>query len=196
MKFEKLNYKNGLIPVITQDTEGKVLMLAYANRQALEKSMQSKKAYYWSRSRNKLWMKGDESGNTQEIIAIYTDCDKDSILYIVKQKGVACHKNTYSCFTERIYGNKKTSILEEVYQVIKQRIKEKPKESYVANITKNDKKLISKIREESEEFIEAFENDDNMIWEAADLLFHTFLILAKSGKEYSELLEEFRGRRK
>ena len=83
---------NGLVPVIVQDsTTGQVLMLAYANKEALQKTIDSKKSHFWSRSRKKLWMKGEESGNVQNIKEIYYDCDIDTILYLVEQTGVACH---------------------------------------------------------------------------------------------------------
>jgi len=196
MQIDKLNYKNGLIPVVTQDSDGNVLMQAYANKEAIKKSLETKKAWYWSRERKKLWMKGEESGNTQEIIGIFADCDRDSLLYIVKQTGVACHKGYYSCFNEQILGKKGMPIIEEVYQVIKERKKLKPNNSYVASIIEDDQRLIGKIREESEELIEAFTEDDNLVWEAADLIFHTFLLLANRNMKLKELVEEFRRRRK
>ncbi|MCK4365868.1 MAG: bifunctional phosphoribosyl-AMP cyclohydrolase/phosphoribosyl-ATP diphosphatase HisIE [Thermoplasmatales archaeon] len=196
MSINKLNFKDGLIPVITQDTEGKVLMLAYANKDTIEKTLETKKAWYWSRSRKKTWMKGEESGNTQEIIGVYTDCDKDSLLYVVKQNGVACHKGNYSCFTEQISGKKGTPILEEVYRVIQERKKLKPEKSYVASIIEDKDRLIGKIQEESEELIEAFNDNDNLVWEAADLIFHTFLLLANKNVEWKKLVEEFQKRRK
>jgi len=196
MKIDELNYNDGLIPVIAQDTEGKVLMLAYSNKETLKKTLETKKAWYWSRSRKKPWMKGEESGNTQEIIGVFTDCDKDSILYIVKQKGVACHKGSYSCFTNEISGKKTIPILEEVYSVIQKRKRMRPEKSYVANIIDDEKRLIGKIREESEELIDAFEENDNLVWEAADLIFHTFLILANKDVKWKELVKEFRRRRK
>jgi len=196
MKIEELKYKNGLIPVITQDSQGNVLMQAYANKEALGKTIETKKAWYWSRTRKKLWMKGEESGNTQEIIEIYSDCDNDSILYIVKQKGVACHKGLYSCFANKIYGRKNLPILEEVYSVIQERKEKRPGESYVAKIIDNEEKLIEKIREESEELIEAFNENDNLVWESADLIFHTLLLLANRNIKWTELEEEFRKRRK
>ncbi len=192
----KLKYKNGLIPVITQDIEGKLLMQAYANEEAVKKSLETKKAWYWSRERKKLWMKGEESGNTQEIIGVFTDCDRDSLLYIVKQKGVACHKGDYSCFNEQILGKKGIPVLEEVYQVIRERKKLKTNNSYVTSIIEDDKRLIGKIREESEELIEAFTENDNLVWEAADVIFHTFLLLANRNVEWNELVKEFRKRRK
>lgn len=196
MNIAKLSYKNGLIPVVTQDINGQVLMQAYANKEALEKTIETKKAWYWSRKRKKLWMKGEESGNTQKIIGVFTDCDRDSLLYIVRQTGVACHKGTYTCFNEQILGKKGTSVLEEVYQVIQERKKLRPENSYVVSIIDDDKRLIGKIREESEELIEAFAESDNLVWEAADLIFHTFLILASRNVKWNELSYEFQRRRK
>ena len=196
MKIDDLKFKDKMIPVVTQDTEEKILMLAHANKKAVKKTLETKKAWYWSRSRNKLWMKGETSGNTQEIIGVYTDCDRDSLMYIVKQNGVACHNGTYSCFNEQIFGKKGMPILEEVYNVIQERKRLKPKNSYVADIVENDKRLIGKISEESEELIEAFNENDNLVWEAADLIFHTFLLLANKDVNWEKLVEEFRGRRK
>lgn len=195
MNIDELNFKDGLIPVITQDNEGKVLMLAYANKNVIEKTLETKKAWYWSRSRNKNWMKGEKSDNTQEVIGVYTDCDRDSILYVVKQKGVACHTGSYSCFTNQISGKKVIPILEEVYRVIQERKKLKPKKSYVTSIIEDEDRLIAKIREESEELIEAFTENDNLVWEAADLIFHTFLLLACRDVEWKELVKEFQRRR-
>jgi phosphoribosyl-AMP cyclohydrolase len=99
--LEKIDFKkgNGLIPVIVQDAETKeVLMLAYANREAVENTLNTKKATYWSRSRNELWVKGETSGHTQKIISVSADCDCDAILYVVQQKGVACHTGAVTCF--------------------------------------------------------------------------------------------------
>ena len=101
----KLDFKkgNGLIPVIVQDAESKeVLMLAYANEEALQKTLSTGYAHYWSRSRQKLWMKGETSGNTQKIQKVMTDCDYDTLLYVVDQKGPACHTGEYTCFHNKL----------------------------------------------------------------------------------------------
>lgn len=103
----KLDFKkgNGLIPVIVQDAESKdVLMLAYANEEALQKTLSTGYAHYWSRSRQKLWMKGETSGNTQKIRKVITDCDYDTLMYVVDQKGPACHTGEYTCFHNKIKG--------------------------------------------------------------------------------------------
>jgi phosphoribosyl-AMP cyclohydrolase len=105
--LQKLDFKkgNGLIPVVVQDAESKeVLMLAYANEEALEKTLSTGYAHYWSRSRKKLWMKGETSGNTQKIRKVMTDCDYDTLLYMVYQKGPACHTGEYTCFHNKLKG--------------------------------------------------------------------------------------------
>jgi phosphoribosyl-AMP cyclohydrolase len=94
---------NGLIAVVAQDVKSKkVLMVAYANREAVEKTLETGYAHYWSRSRKKLWMKGETSGNTQKIKDILVDCDRDSLVYIVEQKGYACHTGEETCFFRRL----------------------------------------------------------------------------------------------
>jgi phosphoribosyl-AMP cyclohydrolase len=94
---------NGLIPVITQDAKTKaVLMQAFANKEAVELTLKTKKATYWSRSRNEIWVKGETSGNTQKVISVSTDCDYDSLLYLVEQTGPACHTGEYSCFYNKM----------------------------------------------------------------------------------------------
>ncbi|MET1124279.1 MAG: phosphoribosyl-AMP cyclohydrolase [Archaeoglobaceae archaeon] len=99
LKFDE----RGLIPVIAQDARTKeVLMLAYANREAVEKTLQTGYAHYWSRSRRKLWMKGETSGNVQKVVEVRVDCDGDALLYIVEQEGNACHTGNRSCFFRRL----------------------------------------------------------------------------------------------
>ncbi|MBN1357509.1 phosphoribosyl-AMP cyclohydrolase [Candidatus Bathyarchaeota archaeon] len=105
--LKKLDFKkgNGLIPVVVQDAESKaVLMLAYANEDALAKTLSTGYAHYWSRSRKKLWMKGETSGHTQKIKQVTTDCDYDTLLYVVEQKGPACHTGEYTCFHNKLKG--------------------------------------------------------------------------------------------
>ena len=99
--LQKLDWKkgNGLIPVVVQDAESKsLLMLAYANKEALEKTLSTGFAHYWSRSRGKLWMKGETSGHTQKIKSVVADCDYDALLYVVEQKGNVCHTGKDTCF--------------------------------------------------------------------------------------------------
>ncbi len=103
--IDKLDFKkgNGLIPVVVQDAKTKeTLMLAYANKEAVELTLKTKKATYWSRSRSELWVKGETSGNTQKIISVTTDCDYDALLYVVEQKGVVCHTGAPTCFFNKM----------------------------------------------------------------------------------------------
>jgi phosphoribosyl-AMP cyclohydrolase len=94
---------NGLIPVIVQDAKtNAILMQAFANKEAVELTIKTKKATYWSRSRNEIWVKGETSGNTQKVISLSTDCDYDSLLYVVEQTGPACHTGEYSCFYNKL----------------------------------------------------------------------------------------------
>jgi len=94
---------NGLIPVIVQDAKtNAILMQAFANKEAVELTLKTKKATYWSRSRNEIWVKGETSGNTQKVISVSTDCDYDSLLYVVEQTGPACHTGEYSCFYNKL----------------------------------------------------------------------------------------------
>ena len=103
--IDKLDFKkgNGLIPVVVQDAKTKeTLMLAYANKEAVELTLKTKKATYWRRSRSELWVKGETSGNTQKIISVTTDCDYDALLYVVEQKGVVCHTGAPTCFFNKM----------------------------------------------------------------------------------------------
>ena len=103
--LKKLDFEkgNGLIPVVVQDSESKeLLMLAYTNKEALEKTLSTGYAHYWSRSRNKLWMKGETSGHTQKIKSILVDCDYDTLLYVVEQKGNVCHTGRDTCFHNKV----------------------------------------------------------------------------------------------
>jgi phosphoribosyl-AMP cyclohydrolase len=106
----------GLVPVVVQDfTSGEVLMLAYMNRQAWEQTLKTRQATYWSRSRNELWVKGKTSGNLQEVKEIYVDCDEDTVLLKVIQKGGACHKGYRSCFYRRLEGKELKEVGERVF---------------------------------------------------------------------------------
>jgi phosphoribosyl-ATP pyrophosphohydrolase/phosphoribosyl-AMP cyclohydrolase len=200
IKFDE----NGLVPVIVQDAEtGQVLMFAYANKESLEKTISTKRTHFWSRSRNKLWAKGEESGNVQSVEGIFLDCDKDTVLVLVNQKGVACHTGKRSCFFEAIDGREESAptfgtsrtgkTLEEVYGVIEDR-KRNPREgSYVSGLFKGGlDRILKKVGEESVETIIAAKNENRkeVIYEMADLWFHSMVALAHFGINPEDIYKE------
>ncbi|WP_457642477.1 bifunctional phosphoribosyl-AMP cyclohydrolase/phosphoribosyl-ATP diphosphatase HisIE [Persephonella sp.] len=200
INFEEIKFdKRGLVPVITQSFyTGKVLMQAYANKEAIEKSIETGYATYFSRSRNKLWVKGESSGNKQKIIDIRVDCDGDSILYLVKDYGVACHTGEESCFYRNI-DFKKTEkpdpyeIFHALYEKIKDRKEQKPEGSYVARLfEKGSDKIIQKVGEEAIEAVIALKNNDKdeIIYEVSDLIFHLIIALVNSGVKLEDIQNE------
>lgn len=208
MDVEQIKFnENGLVPVIVQDVStGQVLMLAYANKEAIQKTIDSGKSHFWSRSREKLWMKGEESGNVQDIKEVYYDCDIDTLLYLVKQTGVACHTGERTCFCRATDGNKdaptfgssdSSKTLDEVYEVILDR-KLNPKDgSYVSGLfEKGLDKILKKIGEEAGETIIGAKNEDKkeIIYETADLWFHSMIVLSYFEITPNDIYEEL-GRR-
>ena len=205
IKFDK----NGLVPAITQDFfTNEVLMMAYMNKEAIEKLLSTGRAHYFSRSRNKLWLKGETSGNFQEVKAVYYDCDKDTILLKVNQIGVACHTGERTCFFRRLDKEEERSeiktqcyaslkILSDLFETIKQRKNALPDISYVASLyAKGIDKILEKIKEESSELIDAAETKGNaeIIHEMADLWFHTLVLLGQKDISLQEVLNEFQRR--
>ena len=203
----------GLVPIITQEAGSKdVLMLAYANREALEKTLATGLAHYFSRSRNKLWQKGEESGNTQKIHSIRLDCDGDAILYTVDQTGPACHKLEHSCFHNSLLeteskpetrigpANEDTRIgpeLEYVFATIQDRIRNPTEGSYVAKMhNAGIDRILKKIGEEAGEVIIAAKNNEKseLQLEVADLFFHTLFTMAEIGVSLEDVARELEGR--
>lgn len=168
-----------LIPVIVQDAAtNNVLMLAYADKAALKKTLETGYMHYYSRSRKKLWKKGETSGNTQTLVSLHYDCDRDAILARVVQKGAACHLKRYSCFSRSVFGNE--TFLHLLEKTIKQRLKENQKGSYTVKLAKDKHLLLKKVLEEAAEFALASINGkrDEKIWEAADVFYHVLVALA------------------
>jgi len=187
LNFEK---SNGLIPTVVQDQNNNVLMLAYSSKESLKHTIKTKKATYFSRSRNCLWIKGEESGNFQIMKRIFYDCDADSLLFRVKQIGVACHTGSYSCFQ-----NMKFSI-KYLYDLIKDRIENYGiNESYSKRLAEDYELLLSKIQEESLELIN-YTDRDNLIWEIADLTYFILVLMATNKIHPDEIINELWRRNK
>jgi phosphoribosyl-AMP cyclohydrolase / phosphoribosyl-ATP pyrophosphohydrolase len=186
-----LDFKNnkGLIPTVTQDDKGQVLMLAYSKKESLLKTLEIGKATYYSRSRKKIWVKGETSGNFQKILRVKYDCDRDTLLFVVKQKNVACHTGRYSCFADREFD------FEELYEVINDRIVNPKKGSYTSKLASDEDKIKEKIKEECKEVLE-YKNKNNLVWEISDLLFFVFVLMAKNNIVIKDIENELWRRRK
>ncbi|MBI5826248.1 MAG: bifunctional phosphoribosyl-AMP cyclohydrolase/phosphoribosyl-ATP diphosphatase HisIE [Deltaproteobacteria bacterium] len=193
----------GLVPAVAQDFNTfEVLMLAYMNREALEKTIESRKAHYWSRGRGSLWLKGETSGNFQEVKSIYYDCDADTLLLMVEPRGPACHTGERTCFFRRIdeWGGpppRPERVIKELFLTIKERKGAPPDKSYVASLySKGRGKILEKIAEESDELIEAAgaKTRGDVLYEFCDLLFHSLVLLVDEGIEIEEVYSELRRR--
>lgn len=189
--FTKSN--DGLVPVIIQDADTKnVLMLAYMNDEALEKTRKEKKVTFYSRSKKRLWTKGETSGNFLNVIDIKEDCDKDTLLINVKPEGPVCHTGTDTCFSEKNEGN----FLNKLTDIIKNRKLNPDPASYTSQLfQKGINKIAQKVGEEAVELVIEAKDDNIELFksEAADLLFHYLILLeAKNVKldDITEVLEE------
>jgi len=180
---------SNLVPTIVQDDTGQVLMLANSTRESLKRTFATNKATYYSRSRERLWTKGEESGNLQKFIKARYDCDRDTLLFTVKQKNVACHTGSYSCFGNKEFG------LQELYEVLRDRIENPRQNSYTSKIAKDEKKIMEKIREEAEEVIN-YKDKNNLVWELADLTYFLTVLMAKKGITPQDVKNELWRRRK
>lgn len=190
---------NGLVPAIIQDaTTKKVLMLGYMNDEAYQKTIKTKKVTFFSRSKQRLWTKGEESGNFLNLVNIKNDCDNDSLLIQVNPVGPTCHKGTDTC-----WGNENTSnygFFSTLENVITQRIENKDAtKSYVASLfSKGINKVAQKVGEEAvETVIEAMDdNDELFLYESADLMFHYLMLLQAKGFSLKDIEEELKNRHK
>ena len=205
----QLKFDNqGLIPAIVQDVStGRVLTLAYMNRETVQRSLKDRQTWFWSRSRQKIWHKGETSGNTQIIVRAEVDCDGDALLVYVQPQGPACHTGKDSCFFNELLGAefKPTfgspreffTTIERLVDVIKSRKAEMPEGSYTTYLfTKGLDKILKKIGEEATETIVAAKNDDGRLpAETADLLYHLLVLLVERGVTLDEVSRELKHRR-
>ena len=194
LSFEDLNKnEQGLVPVVVQDFNTKtVLMVAYMNKESYDLTLEEKVMHYFSRSRNKLWKKGETSSNYQQLIDIFYDCDKDTILALVLQKGVACHTGRFSCF-ENYDINQKNSIFDRLKEVIESRKIEDVENSYTKYLfEKGIDKILKKVGEENAEVIIGAKNGDKneIIYEVSDLIYHLMVMLSYFEIENREIEDE------
>ena len=185
---------NGLMPAIVQDHETlEILMLGYMNKEALKLSQSSGFATFYSRTRQKLWTKGETSGNKLSIKNILRDCDKDTLLVLAKNNGPTCHLNNNSCF---IGAPSSSNIIDELEQTIDARFKVASVSSYTYQLYKNGiKEIAKKITEEAGEVsISAVTNDGRVISESADLMYHLLVMLRKLNLNHSDVLQELKNR--
>ena len=198
----KIDYKknaDGLVPAIIQDANTKnVLMLGYMNDEAYQKTLDTKKVTFYSRTKNRLWTKGEESGNFLNVVAIKNDCDQDTLLILVNPVGPTCHTGSDTCWNES--NTQEFGFLTQLETVIDQRRKAADgSKSYVASLfEKGINKIAQKVGEEAVEVvIEAKDdNEDLFLNESADLLFHYLILLQAKGYTLNDIVEVLKGREK
>lgn len=197
LKFDE----KGLIPAIVQDAvSGKVLTVAYMNRESLEISMKEKKTCFWSRSRQELWLKGETSGNYQHIVSITADCDKDALLVKVEKDGPACHLGNESCFHDNVLWDSPELAefsIDNLYEMLEARKAQMPEGSYTTYLfEKGIDKILKKVGEESAEVIIAAKADDKAetIYEIADLAYHVMVMMVNMGISLEDVRKELASR--
>ncbi len=190
---------DGLIPAIIQDnTTSKVLMLGYMNEEALRNTEAEGRVTFFSRSKNRLWTKGEESGNFLNVVSIAEDCDQDALLIKVNPVGPTCHTGSDTCWNET-NTTEDVMFLKQLQDFIDQRKKEMPEDSYTTSLfKKGTRKIAQKVGEEAvETIIGAMANDDeNFIYEGADLLYHLTVLLTHKGYRIEDLARELKKRHK
>lgn len=196
LKFDE----KGLIPAIVVDAlNKKVLTLAYMNEESLRISLEKKKTCFWSRSRNELWLKGETSGNYQNIVSITADCDRDALVVMVEKEGPACHLGTESCFNDKLFINedKNEFSIDGLYELLQGRKENLPEGSYTTYLfNKGIDKILKKVGEECTEVIIAGKANDKKetIYEVADLCYHVMVMMVEMGISLEEVRKELASR--
>ncbi|MBO7423441.1 MAG: bifunctional phosphoribosyl-AMP cyclohydrolase/phosphoribosyl-ATP diphosphatase HisIE [Oscillospiraceae bacterium] len=197
--IEELKFDaNGLIPAIVQDIDsGRVLTLAYMNRESLSVSLEKHLTCFWSRSRQELWLKGETSGNYQHICSVTADCDRDALLIQVRKDGPACHMGTDSCFEYPLYIQEEAFSFDELYKLLLNRKELLPEGSYTSYLfQKGIDKILKKVGEECTEVIIAGKAGDRAetIYEVADLAYHVLVMMVELGIKPEEIRKELASR--
>lgn len=193
LDFEKMN---GLIPAIIQDNyTQKVLMLGFMNKEAYEKTIETGKVTFFSRTKNRLWTKGEESGNFLHVVSVKADCDNDTLLIMVHPEGPVCHKGTDTCWGDK--NEQDIMFLKELQDFIDRRRQEMPEKSYTTSLFNSGvNKVAQKVGEEAvETILEACNGtDERLIYEGADLLYHLIVLLTYKGYRIEDLARELKER--
>jgi len=195
--LDALNFdQDGLLPVVAQDaSDGRVLMVAWANREALEETLSTGYATFWSRSRGELWKKGVTSGNTLELVSLHSDCDGDTLLALVNPAGPACHTGEPTCFGLAATPAAEAT-LPTVWATLESRAEERPEGSYTVRLLEDENLRIKKLGEENAELIHSLlRGDGRAPEEAADALYHALVALLANGHSLDDLLKELESRR-
>ncbi|MCL2711811.1 MAG: bifunctional phosphoribosyl-AMP cyclohydrolase/phosphoribosyl-ATP diphosphatase HisIE [Methanomassiliicoccaceae archaeon] len=197
MRFDE----NGLITVVVQDSvTSEVLMVAWANEDAVKLMKDTGYTHFWSRSRKRLWKKGEESGHFQKIISMQTDCDSDTLLVRVEQTGVACHTGSATCFNETIFGDtdRTSAVIPVLKRIIQHRKKDPSPDSYTCKLFDDENKMCKKIVEEAGEFVLSVKDgsQEEMAWELADLIYHAMVAIEKTGLPMEKVFEKLSERMK
>jgi phosphoribosyl-ATP pyrophosphohydrolase/phosphoribosyl-AMP cyclohydrolase len=202
IELNKLKFdEHGLIPAIVQDVRTReVLTLAYMNAESLARTVETKETWFWSRSRNELWHKGETSGNTQKVVELLLDCDGDAIVVLAEPAGPACHTGARSCFgTATTYELRSSDqILDRLYDLVKDRKEKRPPGSYTSYLFNEGlDKILKKLGEESTETIVAAKNeeDQQLVSEVSDLVYHLIVLLVARGITLDQIRAEL-GRRR
>lgn len=201
LEIDNLDFKksDGLLPAVVQDADsGAVLMLAYMNREALEQTLARRRAVFYSRSKQRLWEKGETTGHTLDVVDVAADCDNDTLLVIARPRGPACHNGTLTCFgDEPRSAAANIAFLAKLEAIIAQRAADKPEASYTARLLeKGISRVAQKVGEEGVELALAGVNDSEqkVVEESADLLFHTLVLLCARGVPLERVIRELETR--
>jgi len=190
--------QDGLVPCVTQDARtGRVLMLGYMDEQALEQTLATGEMHYWSRSRQELWHKGETSGNTQRLVGLAADCDRDTLLAIVDPAGPACHTGETSCFFDEV-ADEAIPILPRLQEVVDHRRQAQPEGSWTSRLLREEDLAEAKVEEEAAEVVahaRGGDDGDPLAHEIADLWYHSLVLANKHGVDLADVLAELADRR-
>jgi phosphoribosyl-ATP pyrophosphohydrolase/phosphoribosyl-AMP cyclohydrolase len=190
-----VQFRNGLVPAIVRDARsGAILTLAYMNEESLQRTIDTGETWFWSRSRSKLWKKGDTSGNTQRVVNIAADCDRDALVVTVIPAGPACHDGSPSCFRDV---PEPTATLGALESVLRERHEQRPSGSYSTYLFDSGlDKILKKVGEEATEVVIAAkgETTERVVSEIADLVFHLSVLLVERGSSWNDVAAELEKR--